>query len=183
MVPMPLGERNPKRRLDKIRETTERLKNSKQALGAAVLTQVGEWTPSTLLSLGARLATRVLPFNLVVTNVPGPQLPLYMLGARMVDNFGFIPLMDSLCLGVVLFSYAGKLCWGFTGEWDLLPDLHDFVGDIEKSFRELCDAPKPMEIQAGPRKRAHTRQRIRRAQPTPRAAAQPRARRVALLGG
>jgi len=110
MVPMPLGEPDPIRRLAKIRETTERLKRSKQALSAAMLTQVGEWTPSTLLSLGARLATRVLPFNLVVTNVPGPQLPLYMLGARRVDNFGFLPLIDSLCLGVVLFSYAGKLC-------------------------------------------------------------------------
>jgi len=75
-----------------------------------------------------RLATRVLAFNLVVTNVPGPQVPLYMLGARMVDTFGVIPLIDSLCLGVVLFSYVGKL-W-LTGERDLLPDLHDFVGDI-----------------------------------------------------
>jgi len=146
MVPMPLGEPDPIQRLEKIREATEHLKHSKQALSAAVLTQVAEWTPSTLLSLGARLAVHVLPFNLVVTNVPGPQQPLYMLGARMVDNFGFIPLIDSLCLGVVLFSYAGKLCWGFTGEWDLLPDLHDFVGDIEASFRELSDAPERMEI-------------------------------------
>ena len=133
-----------------------------------------------MLSLGARLATRVLPFNLVVTNVPGPQLPLYMLGARMVDNFGFLPLIDSLCLGVVLFSYAGKLCWGFTGEWDLLPDLHDFAGDIEASFRELSEAPERLAIQAGPRKAARTRGRTRRAQPTPRPPERPRARRVAL---
>lgn len=180
MVPMPLDERDPIRRLERIRETTEHLKDSKQALSASVLTQVGEWTPSTLLSLGARLATRVLPFNLVVTNVPGPQLPLYMLGARMVDNFGFIPLIDSLCLGVVLFSYAGKLCWGFTGEWDLLPDLHDFAGDIEASFRELSAAPERIEIPAVPRKAAHTRGRTRRARSTPRPPEQPRARRVAL---
>ena len=111
---MPLGERDPLRRLDKIRETTAHLKESKQALGAEVLTQVGEWTPSTLLSLGARMVTRALPFNLVVTNVPGPQLPLYLLGARMLDNYGLIPLIDYLCLGIVLFSYDGKLCWGFT---------------------------------------------------------------------
>jgi hypothetical protein len=63
-----------------------------------------------------------------------------MLGAKMLDNFGLIPLTDNLCLGIVLFSYAGKLCWGFTGEWDLLPDLHDFVSDIEKSFAELREA-------------------------------------------
>jgi len=180
MVPMPLGEPDPVQRLERIRETTEQLKDSKQALSAAVLTQVGEWTPSTLLSLGARLATRVLPFNLVVTNVPGPQLPLYMLGARMVDNFGFIPLIDSLCLGVVLFSYAGKLCWGFTGEWDLLPDLHDFADDIEASFRELSMAPARGTIHVISRKAAHTRRRTRRAPPTPRRPEQPRARRVAL---
>jgi len=141
MVPMPLAERDPLQRLDQIRETTVRLKESKQALGAEVLTQVGDWTPSTLLSLGARMALRALPFNLVVTNVPGPQVPLYLLGAKMLDNYGLVPLTDYLCLGVVLFSYAGKLCWGFTAEWDLLPDLHDFVADIDASFRELCDLP------------------------------------------
>lgn len=163
MVPMPLGEPDPVRRLDAIRATTEHLKHSKQALGAAVLTQVGEWTPSTLLSLGARLATRALPFNLVVTNVPGPQQPLYMLGAKMVDNYGFIPLTDYLCLGVVLFSYAGKLCWGFTAEWDLLPDLHDFVGDIEASFRELCELPGRLDARAVPRKSARAPRRGRSA--------------------
>ena len=140
MVPMPLEERDPLRRLESIRKVTAELKESGQAMGAEVLSQVGEWTPSTLLSLGARLATRALPFNLVVTNVPGPQVPLYMLGAKMLDNYGLIPLTDNLCLGVVLFSYAGKLCWGFTAEWDLIPDLHDFVGDVETSFRELRDA-------------------------------------------
>ncbi|HVN83288.1 MAG TPA: wax ester/triacylglycerol synthase family O-acyltransferase [Candidatus Binatia bacterium] len=155
MVPMPLGEPNPLRRLDTIRRTTEHLKHSKQALGAEVLSQVGEWTPSTLLSMGARLATRALPFNLVVTNVPGPQQTLYMLGAKMVDNYGFIPLTDYLCLGVVLFSYAGQLCWGFTAEWDLLPDLHDFVDDIEASFRELSEIPERAEVVA--RKPAHAK--------------------------
>ncbi len=161
MVPMPLAESDPVRRLDKIRETTAHLKESKQAMGAEMLTQVGEWTPSTLLSLGARMATRALPFNLVVTNVPGPQVPLYMLGAKMLDNYGLVPLMDYLCLGVVLFSYAGKLCWGFTAEWDLVPDLHDFVADIEESFRELRDSPErsavPLEPRKGPREKRRPR--------------------------
>jgi WS/DGAT/MGAT family acyltransferase len=161
MVPMPLGEPDPMQRLESIRKTTEHLKESKQALGAAVLTQVGEWTPSTLLALGARLAVTALPFNLIVTNVPGPQQSLYMLGAEMIDNFGFIPLTDSLGLGIVLFSYAGKLCWGFTGDRDLMPDIHDFVEDIEVSFRELSEAPSPMEIEATRRKGARARRRTR----------------------
>jgi WS/DGAT/MGAT family acyltransferase len=148
IVPMPLDERDPLRRLERIRKTTEELKESKQALGAEALAAVGEWTPSTILSLASGMATRNLPFNLVVTNVPGPQVPLYMLGARMHDNYGFIPLTDGLCLGIVLFSYAGKLCWGFTCEWDLLPDLHDFVNDIEASFKELQRAPAPSEVRS-----------------------------------
>jgi WS/DGAT/MGAT family acyltransferase len=156
MVPMPLDERDPRRRLERIRETTSRLKETKQALGAEALAAVGEWTPSTFLSLGAQLATRRLPFNLVVTNVPGPQVPLYLLGARMLDNYGLVPLADNLCLGIVLFSYAGKLCWGFTAEWDLLPDLHDFVLDVESAFGELAELPAAAAATVAPRRRARS---------------------------
>jgi diacylglycerol O-acyltransferase / wax synthase len=145
IVPMPLGEPDARRRLEAIRETTAQLKEAKQAAGADMLTQVVAWTPSTVLSLASRMATRALPFNLVVTNVPGPQVPLYMLGARMHDNYGFVPLSDGLCLGIVLFSYAGNLCWGFTCDWDLLPDLHDFVVDVEQSFNELQHAGENVE--------------------------------------
>jgi diacylglycerol O-acyltransferase len=156
LIDMPLGERDPRRQLAKIREATAKLKNSKQALGAEVLTRVAEWTPSTLLSMGARMLTRALPFNLVVTNVPGPQVPLYLLGARMLENYGHLPLTDYLGLGIVLFSYAGTLSWGFTGDWDLLPDLHDFAKAVDAAFSELraiaeresqlgndTDAPRP----------------------------------------
>lgn len=138
MVPLPLEERDASAVLARIRATTAHLKEAKEALGAEVLTQVGEWTPSTLLSLGSRMVTRALPFNLVVTNVPGPQLPLYLLDARMRDTYGLIPLTDYLCLGIVLFSYDGQLCWGFTCDWDLMPDLHDFVLDVRASFEEAA---------------------------------------------
>jgi WS/DGAT/MGAT family acyltransferase len=137
ILELPLAERDPRRRLALICERTARLKDSKQAMGAAALTRVAEWTPSTLLSLGARMMTRALPFNLVVTNVPGPQVPLYMLGARMLDNYGHIPLVDYLGVGIVLFSYAGTLCWGFTADWELVPDLHELVIAVRDSFAEL----------------------------------------------
>jgi diacylglycerol O-acyltransferase len=154
MLDLPIAERDPRRRLAKIRESTTRLKETKQALGAEILTRVGEWTPSTLLSLGAQMLTRALPFNLVVTNVPGPQVPLYMLGAKMLDNYGQVPLTDYLGLGIVLFSYAGKLCWGFTGDWDLVPDLHEFVAATQASFRELCDAAAAIEVKQPARQSA-----------------------------
>jgi hypothetical protein len=140
IVDLPIAERDPRRRLERIRERTAHLKESKQALGAELLTQAISWTPSTLLSLGSRMVLRALPFNLVVTNVPGPQVPLYMLGARMLDNYGQVPLTDYLGLGIVLFSYAGRLCWGFTADWDLVPDVADFVRAIDLAFRELCAA-------------------------------------------
>ena len=140
ILDLPIAERDPRRRLEKIRQTTERLRETKQALGAEMLTEVASWTPSTILSMGSRMVTRALPFNLVVTNVPGPQVPLYLLGARMLDNFGQVPLTDYLGLGIVLFSYAGSLCWGFNADWDLVPDLRAFVRATEASFAELCVA-------------------------------------------
>ena len=113
---------------------------------------------------------RALPFNLVVTNVPGPQLPLYLLGARMLDSYGLVPLIDYLCLGIVLFSYDGQLCWGFTCDWDLLPDLHDFVHDIEASFDDLQRAagalPPAIEESAARRPRGATAAQTR-ARPAP----------------
>ena len=146
ILDLPLAERDPRRRLARISESTARLKDSKQALGAEVLTRVAEWTPSTLLSLGARMVTRALPFNLVVTNVPGPQVPLYLLGSRMLENYPQVPLTDYLGLGIALFSYAGTLCWGFNADWDLLPDLDDFVAGVAASFRELQRAAEPIDV-------------------------------------
>ncbi len=137
MVPLPLAEADPRKQLAAISATTSELKDSQQAVGAELLSQAAEWGSSTLLALGARNATRLLPFNMVVTNVPGPQLPLYTLGARMLEVFPHVPLLDNLALGVALMSYDGKLCWGFNADWDLVPDLHDFVEDVEATFAEL----------------------------------------------
>jgi WS/DGAT/MGAT family acyltransferase len=136
-VDLPIGEPDPRRRLLEIRETTARLKESDQALGADALAGVSEWTGSTLLSLGARLITLLRPFNLVVTNVPGPQVPLYLLGARLAASYPHVPLFGNQALGIALFSYAGWLCWGFNADWDLLPDIDRFVEKIQESFAEL----------------------------------------------
>ncbi len=140
MADLPVAERDPRRRLDKVRANTARLKESRQTLGAQVLAAVSEWTSTTLLSLAVRLSTRSRPFNLVVTNVPGPQIPLYLLGAELRQCYPMLALLPNQALGVALFSYAGTLCWGFIADWDLIPDLHEFVLGIESSFRELQTA-------------------------------------------
>ena len=134
---LPVAERDPRRRLDKVRANTARLKESRQTLGARVLAAVSEWTSTTILSSAVRLSTRSRPFNLVVTNVPGPQIPLYLLGAELRECYPMLALLPNQALGVALFSYAGRLCWGFIADWDLIPDLHEFVVAIEDAFREL----------------------------------------------
>ncbi len=140
MTELPVAERDPRRRLAKVRESTSRLKESRQTLGAQVLAAVSEWTSTTLLSSAVRLSTRSRPFNLVVTNVPGPQIPLYLLGAELRHCYPMLALLPNQALGVALFSYAGRLNWGFIADWDLIPDLHEFLVAIESSFRELQEA-------------------------------------------
>jgi WS/DGAT/MGAT family acyltransferase len=137
MVDLPLADPDPMSRLETIRRQTEHLKETKQALGAETLTQVTEWTGSALLSIGARLMTFGTPFNTVITNVPGPRTPLYLLESRLLEIHPHVPIMGTLGLGIALFSHEGTLSWGYTGDWDLVPDLHALVVATEKSFAEL----------------------------------------------
>ena len=137
---LPIAERDPRERLAKVSRTTADLKDSRQAMGAEMLAQVTEWTGSTLLTIAMRLALRARPFNLVVTNVPGPQIPLYLLGSRMRCAYPLVPLFFNQGLGIALFSYAGKLFWGFNADWDTLPDLDVFAEAIQASFAELLGA-------------------------------------------
>jgi diacylglycerol O-acyltransferase / wax synthase len=138
MVELPVADPDPRRRLETLQQTTLRLKEEKSALGMYWFTEMTGWAPASLLSLGARLSQRNLPFNMVVTNVPGPPRPLYFLSARMLDYYGLVPLTDYLGLGIVVFSYAGKLNWGFNADWDLVPDVDVFTSCVDAAFRELC---------------------------------------------
>jgi WS/DGAT/MGAT family acyltransferase len=150
IVALPIDEPDPHTRLDRVIEQTAALKESKQAVAAELLTRLADWTPARLLSLGARRATQILPFNMVVTNVPGPQMPLYVLEAKMLESYPSVPLTGRLGLGIALFSYDGKLCWGLNADWELIPDLHEFVGFIESSFRELRALAAPTFIRTDP---------------------------------
>lgn len=137
ILDLPLDEADPEKQLERISKRTAELKESKQAVGADILTQVAEWTPATLLSLGARNATRLLPFNTVVTNVPGPQFPMYMLGARLIEVYPHVPLVDNLGLGIALLSYDGELHWGVNADYGRVPDLDAFIDDLESAYQEL----------------------------------------------
>ncbi len=146
MVPLPIGERDPRRRLSIIQETTGRLKAEKNALGAELLTRMGGWAPATLLSLAARLPWRDLPFNMIVTNVPGPQRPVYLLGAKMLVDYGLVPIAEYIGLGIVIVSYEGKLAFGLNADWDVVPDVDVFARCVETAFKELRDLARPVSV-------------------------------------
>ena len=137
LVDLPISDPDPQSRYEKVAAATQKLKSTDQALGASTIVQMSSGTPGTLLSLGARLAAGRRPFAATVTNVPGPQFPVFMLDAQLVHQYPLVPLWQNQAFGLALFSYNGELTWGINGEWDLLPDIEDFVGCIEGAFAEL----------------------------------------------
>ncbi len=137
---LPLDERDPCRRLERVVAETRAAKQSQQALGMQTLEELSDRTFTTLLTQFARLAARAQPYNLVVTNVPGPQFPVYVEGARMVACHPLVPLFPNQALGVALFSYDGRVEWGFNADWDAVPDLHELVDAVDAEFALLRDA-------------------------------------------
>jgi hypothetical protein len=85
--------------------------------------------------------------NIVVTNVPGPQFPLYMCGGRMLEAFPCVPIMGTVSIGIAVLSYCGKLYFGLLGDWDVVPDLRVLADGIEESLAEVAGA-LPREVRA-----------------------------------
>ena len=137
LADLPVAERDPLERLRKVvRVTTELKKESNQAGGAELIEDVADLTTKRLVSELYRIAMRLRTYNLIITNVPGPRVPLYMLGAPMLAIYPMVPLMQNQNLGIALFSYAGGLHWGFNADWESFPDVHEFVDDLRVSFAE-----------------------------------------------
>jgi WS/DGAT/MGAT family acyltransferase len=134
---LPVFEPDPVKRLKLIAEQMKGLKSSGQAVGAQILTSLSEFAPPTILAQAARLVSRQRAFNLVITNVPGPQVPLYMLGRQMQEVYPVLPLSDNTTLGVALLSYNGTIGFGLLGDYDTASDLAVLAEGIEKSTAEL----------------------------------------------
>jgi diacylglycerol O-acyltransferase / wax synthase len=145
-APLPVGVENPAECLQRISRSMEDLKNSGQAVGAQVLTNLAGFAPPTIMSQAARLQARQPFFNLVVTNVPGPQFPLYLLGRRLQVLFPVVPLAQRQALGIAVMSYDGHLGFGLLGDFDALPELENIRKDLEWAIDSLAGA-------AGVRKR------------------------------
>jgi WS/DGAT/MGAT family acyltransferase len=140
MAPLPVWARDPLTCFGLISEAMVGLKQSGQAVGAKALTELSGFASPTIMSQAARLATRGRLFNLVVTNVPGPQIPLYLLGREMIDFLPMVPLAPGQGVGVAIMSYNGRIGFGLTGDWDAMPDLDDLAGDLRAAIGDLAEA-------------------------------------------
>jgi len=135
---LPVGETDPVERLALVRAEMEGLKESHQAIGARLLTELTGFAPPTVMAQAARLQARQRYFNLVVTNVPGPQFPLYVLGRRMRAIYPMVPLAQHLALGIAILSYDGQIAFGLNADYDALPDVERLAGDLADSLDELA---------------------------------------------
>jgi diacylglycerol O-acyltransferase len=139
-APLPVGVENPAECLAKISAAMDDLKKSGQAVGAQVLTNLAGFAPPTILSQAARLQARQPFFNLVVTNVPGPQFPLYLLGRRLQVLYPVVPLAQRQALGIAVMSYDGHLGFGLLGDYDALPELDAIALDLKWAVSSLARA-------------------------------------------
>ena len=135
--PLPVYVEDPIARLRTVRADMDGLKESKQAVGAEVLTSVQNFAPPTILAQASRLNFSTRLFNLIVTNVPGPQFPLYLRGRELMDVFPIAFLPKSHALAIAIMSYNGRMNFGLLGDYDALPDIAVIAEGIEGSLQEL----------------------------------------------
>jgi diacylglycerol O-acyltransferase / wax synthase len=140
--PLPVYATDPVERLGIVREAMGDVKESKQALGAEVISGLERFAPPTLLAQASRLNFSTRLFNLIVTNVPGPQFPLYLLGREMLEIVPIAFLPEDHALAIAIMSYNGKVDFGLLADYDAMPDV-DRVGElIRESLEELLEVAR-----------------------------------------
>jgi diacylglycerol O-acyltransferase len=140
-VSLPLQVADPAERLGLIHAETTRLKESEQARAASLIIEATGWAPPTINRVLADVMARPLTWNLVVSNVPGPQIPFYLLGRRMLEVYPFVPLSpQNHALSVGIVSYDGGVFFGLTGDRDAVADLDDFAAAVGEALLEQYSA-------------------------------------------
>ena len=138
---LPVGIENPVERLAEIRAQMESLKLSHEADASEAITSFVGFTPPTLTALLTRVAVhRQRSVETITTNVPGPQLPLYALGRRMLEAYPYVPISGTIEIGVAIWSYDGGLHFGVTGDADAVPDIAVLSAGITNGLRELRES-------------------------------------------
>ncbi|MGH2983292.1 MAG: wax ester/triacylglycerol synthase family O-acyltransferase [Solirubrobacterales bacterium] len=137
LVKLPVGEPDPRKRLAQLRNETARLKESDNARAASLIIEATGWAPPTINRVLSSAMTRPLLFNLVVSNVPGPQQPLYLLGRRLREIYPFVPLSpQNHALSIGLVSYDSQVFFGLAGDRDVVPDLDRLATTVREALRE-----------------------------------------------
>ena len=139
-VDVQVGAMSSQLRLARISEATAELKASPMAVGAGTIIGWGAYAPPALHAAAARLASRGRWFNLVVSNVAGPQVPLYLAGARLAASYPSMPLNVNTALSIACTSLAGSMAFGLTADWDAVPDLDVLVRGIDDALGDLAAA-------------------------------------------
>jgi WS/DGAT/MGAT family acyltransferase len=142
VAPLPVGTPDPAERLNAVRISMDGVKNSKQAVGAETLTKMENFMPPTVLAQAARLGFSPRLYNVLVTNVPGPQFPVYLLGREMLELFPVAFLAPTHLLAIGIISYHGRVTLGLLGDYDGIPDLELLAKEIENALDELVSAAK-----------------------------------------
>ncbi|MDX6626263.1 MAG: diacylglycerol O-acyltransferase / wax synthase [Solirubrobacterales bacterium] len=135
--PLPVYVEDPVRRLRTISEAMEGLKRSKQALGAEVISRFNDFAPPTLLAQASRINFSTRLFNMIVTNVPGPQIPLYVLGRELEEVFPVAFLPENHALAVAIMSYNGKVGFGLLADYDSMEDIELLASGLNDALAEL----------------------------------------------
>ena len=139
-APLPVGVADPRERFEQLRRAMADVKESGQAVGAQVLTELAGFAPTTILSQAARLQARQRYFNLVVTNIPGPQVPLYVLKRKLSVIYPAAPLAYNQALSIAVMSYCGRMGFGLLADFDALPALEELAFALRLSIEELTVA-------------------------------------------
>ncbi|MCA1838872.1 MAG: wax ester/triacylglycerol synthase family O-acyltransferase [Actinobacteria bacterium] len=134
---LPIGKMPAFDRLKLIHEEMAEIKDSGQAVGADLLVNITRWAPPTLHAMAARLGTRARLMNTVISNVPGPQIPLYSCGQKMLEPYAVIPLSQGQSLAIGVTSYNGGIFFGMNADRDAHPDLKTLASHIAHAISEL----------------------------------------------
>ncbi|RCW45367.1 WS/DGAT/MGAT family acyltransferase [Halopolyspora algeriensis] len=139
LVDLPVGESNPIVRLHQVGHAMRAHAESGQSVAADALVRLSGFAPPTLHALGARVANGISDrlFNVLVTNVPGPQVPLYTAGAKMTEMFPVVPLAKNQSLSIGVTSYDGGLYFGLNGDRAAMSDVEVLASMIEESVEEM----------------------------------------------
>ena len=173
LAPLPLDVADARQRLEAVRRAMEGVKHSKQALGAEAIATMEEFAPPTLFAQASRLNFATRFYNLLVTNVPGPQFPLYVLGREMESVFPVAFLAGDRALAVAAMSYNGGVNFGLIGDYDAMPDVDVVAEGIRRSLDELLELSRGRATVADGRPAARRRPATRR--PARRPTRRPRA--------